>query len=215
MRIVPGGGSDLTIAQLTEMERIARTIAAHYKRRVWWSDAEELEQIAWEALLSGVARFDETEGTPFGAWCWIVARNAIGRALMLSSAPVTTHGRVRALAGMYRAQLELPVKGENNGTSQFAMVERPEVSALNAANRPDRRIYTLSVIERVRARLVELIGEESISFALAVFTNEFKPSELAECNGLTVERVYALRQKVRRILREDETMHELWLESRT
>ncbi len=212
MRIVAGAGSTLNIEQLTEMERVARTVAQHYKRRVWWCDAEELEQTAWEALLSSVHRFDETEGTPFGAWCWTVGRNAAGRALMLSSAPVTTHGRVRTLTGMHRAPLFEDRSGSRVSAERH---ERPELSALNSNNRPDRALDTVSMIARVRLRLSELIGEESIAFALAIFTNEFKPSELAEYNDLSVERVYHLRKKVRLILRDDETLYKLWEESRT
>ncbi len=211
MRIVPGTGSKLTFDEVATMERIARSVAARYARRVWWVEREELEQCAWEALLVSAHTFDDTEGTPFAAWCWTVSRNAVTRSMVNASAPVTSHGRARTLIGLQRA----PLDAQASSAVFSQPVERAELSALNAENRPDRIYATASVIASVRAQLTRLLGAESTPFALAVFTGEFKPAEIATFNSITVDRVYALRQRVRSILLGDETMHALWEESRT
>jgi hypothetical protein len=64
----------------------------------------------------------------------------------------------------------------------------------------------------VRARLAALLGEVGRDFALGVFTQEWSPEEIAVAHNKEPEDIYRLRQKVRGILRRDQTLFALWKE---
>jgi hypothetical protein len=209
LTLVPGGGPGLTFEQLRVMEEKARQAAASYAKRVHWVDRRELEQTAWVEMLRAVREtWDEDEGTPFGAFCWLVARNALQRAVFKAAAPVSASHRIKVLANLRHAEVEAPTQ-EPDAPRE----EREEVSALNVHNRPDE-VYELAArAHAVRERVRALVGERGEPFAFAVCNQTFAPAQIAAEHGVTVEYVYHLRTRVKNILRADQALYDLWKEA--
>jgi hypothetical protein len=97
-------------------------------------------------------------------------------------------------------------------TESAGFQERKELVALNAHHNPEELAEEHVFANAVRARLAALLGEVGRDFALGVFTQEWSPEEIAVAHNKEPEDIYRLRQKVRGILRRDQTLFALWKE---
>lgn len=65
---------------------IAAVVASRYARRCSWCDRAELEQVAWEAMLSALPRYDEAR--PLNVYLFVVARQAVHHFAWRSGSPL-------------------------------------------------------------------------------------------------------------------------------
>ena len=184
----------------------AERAAGRYKRRCWWANYEDMRQEAIVAQLETIDRgtYDPSFGRPLAAYLWTVAMYAVQRLVHKASAPVSTSHRTRNLVGLYRAPTEM--QGEDGSSYQNPALNDAHTSSEEKATAQDRA-------NRVRARVVELVGEQAAEFAFSVMTHEWRPSEVADEHGVNVKIVYAAQRRIANTLIEDRRLYDLWKES--
>ena len=185
------------------MARVASKVAKRYHRRLGWrglgTEREELEQVAWAALLHAHrgGSYDPLVGE-FGAWCWRIAEAAVSREVLVTGSPVTS---------------------SQNGTRERAERAcnhtRVDVEVIHwvAEHRtPEHRLKLEQWKARVRERVSDLVGDSGAAFIIAVVSREWTPEEIAEHHDQPVQNVYAARAKAARRLRDDPVLLRLWRE---
>lgn len=149
-------------------ERIVRSIAARYKRRCWWADVQDLEQVGFLAVLEAAKRWEPEVGVPRDAYLIKAIVFAMKRELWKNSAPVSggLHRPEEQLAGLVRA----PVDNEAH-----AATSDPEQDLINAQW---RAIIRSSLLQRFSPVVVDILLEERTS------------KEVAQSTGVPVRSVY-------------------------
>jgi DNA-directed RNA polymerase specialized sigma subunit len=185
------------------IQQNAARAAARYKRRCWWTSFEDMEQEAITAQIEAYSRgtFDESFGRPISAYLWSVAMFAVRRLVHKASAPVSASHRTDVLIGVYRDALELT--GSEGGTVENPALPREPQATETRMSAQDRA-------RRVRARVVELVGANEAEFAFCVMTHEWRPREIAEESGVSVQVVYKMQRRISNVLIEDPVLYELW-----
>lgn len=188
---------DLTPEVLAAMATVAGKVARRAHRKVRRTEREELEQVAWAALLKAWRKgtFDPDLGDLSG-WCWRVAANAVSREVIVSGSPVTSSqngSRARAVNACDQQRvdaLDTPL---------------PDPEPL-----PEEALREARWRATVQARVEALVGEGGAAFVFAVVTREWTPEEIATYHSQPVQSVYALRTKATRRLAGDPELFKLW-----
>lgn len=173
--------------QAEEITRRARGIARYYASRVPGVSEDDLASEATLAQLQVVDRYDESCGSWSGYAHRVAYRAA--RDAMRFLYPVS--GRRRSASTDLR------------GTRGVLFVEEHLASDGHTVERE-------VIVRQVRARVVELVGEDGADFALSTLTGEFKPAEVAADNDVDVVDVYTAENRIRRTLRDDYRLRKLW-----
>lgn len=195
----------LTDEQLEKINSNAVKAAARYKKRCWWASIDDMRQEATVAQLAAAKRYDPTKGRhgniEFGAYTWGIAVRAIRRMLLKSSAPVTAHHRLNVLKGIVHTPLTIT---NHQGEER----ERPELKAQDAPS--DEIAQRAQISRQVHARMIKLVGADSVDFALGVLTGEFKPRDIAEYHRVDPKSVYRSARAIKRAIEEDRQLWKLW-----
>jgi Sigma-70 region 2 len=186
--------------------RIARAVAARYKRRCWWADAQDLASEASQAVLEAQERFDPQVGIPFSSYAARAASYAVQDYLWKQSSPVSGggHDPRRCIAGVHRAPLDAPLRAGPDGAARV----RPELWVWDDDPLVEAELeaWRLSVRERIRV-LAEQVKDGDL--AVEVMVRGRAPQEVIRETGRNAHRAV---ERVRRMMREDYPMWSLWME---
>jgi len=177
--------------QLAKITSNARALVCRNRHLAWRLSLEDLEQEALLAQVDASTRFDAECGTPFGAYTWRAAVFASHRFVLTESAPVSGRHRPEVLIGLYRQEY-VEVSHEAPLPSPEILYEQEEWAA------------------QVRARIVELVGEDGATFVTQMLTNEFKPADVAEAHQIDVVDVYKAVREAKKTISGDPELFELW-----
>jgi DNA-directed RNA polymerase specialized sigma24 family protein len=88
--------------------RIARAVAARYRKICWWADFDDLVQTASIAVLESRETFDPQVGVPFAGYAARAASRQVSEALWRASTPLSggLHDPERTIAGVHALELE-------------------------------------------------------------------------------------------------------------
>jgi len=91
-----------------EVLRIARAVAARYRKHCWWADFDDLVQTASVAVLEARVTFDPQVGVPFAGYASRAASRQVSEALWRASTPLSggLHDPRKHIAGVHAEQLE-------------------------------------------------------------------------------------------------------------
>lgn len=173
----------------------ARKVAGAYKKKCWWASYDDMFQEAWVAQAESVHRFDESWNRPIGAYLYSVAQYAVRRLVHKDSSPVSASHRTEVLIGLHRAP---------DGVSENITENNPT---------PDACAVMCERVGRVRARVVDMVGESGAQFAFAVISDEWTPREVAAANNVAVTEIYAAQRRMTATLSRDQELLHLWKES--
>lgn len=90
------------------VRRIAKSVAARYRRSTWWASFEDMEQEAVCAIMQAQHTFNPRLGFDEGAYAFRAAVLAVRRYLWQESSPVSggKHRPEISLANLHRASLD-------------------------------------------------------------------------------------------------------------
>jgi RNA polymerase sigma factor (sigma-70 family) len=166
-----------------EIVRLAHQIAASYCRKVWWAEADDLQQEAVVAIYKALKTFDPDRGVPKDRYAHQVARRAVSRYLVKQSSPVTA-SKSKHLIGHTRVSLVeaswLPEEGQALEVAVASQELAVRVAARMKVLNPDARV--IAVMQSAKRN-----GEaKKLAAALNVPTHEVHAS------------VRALKRKLRK-----------------
>lgn len=87
--------------------RIARAVAARYRKTCWWADFDDLVQTASVAVLEAHGTFDPQVGVPFSGYAARAASRQVSEALWKASTPLSggLHDPEKHIAGVHHHHL--------------------------------------------------------------------------------------------------------------
>lgn len=179
------------------MHKVARSVARRMARKCWWADVEDLQQEALLEMLKARPRFDPRVGVPLEAFLRKAAYDAVGRALLKSSAPVSASWhKMKELVGLHRAAVDI-----NEADLQ------PWADTVLA-----QKEWTVRTRKRLAKILQRHMEETDAAMVLRVVLNEEAPKKVAADNSVAPARVYALRRKASLLILQDWQCYHLWKE---
>jgi len=170
---------------------IAQKVTHRYCRLCSWACADDLRQEATLAALQAEKTWRPDGGAALASHLYLAALRAVQHALFKSSAPVSTCHRTERLAGLVSVDVEA--------------AERMAASDLPA----DSNLHLSRWRVQVMGRLNEVLGADA-DVAAPVLLDDVPPARAAVNAGLPVVAVYGVLQRVRRRLRNDHVLQELW-----
>lgn len=169
---------------------LAKSVAAAYRRKVWWADREDLEQEAALQIVDAERNFDPRVGVPRTAYLRRAAVLGCRNALLAASAPVSAR-RKEELKGLHRA----PLTDEH----------------VDPAPGPEEEVGRARWLNAVADRLFALAMEdEEVAVGLQMLRMEVQPSTYAERSGLPRKVLYRCRRKAKEAVARDRQLFELW-----
>jgi DNA-directed RNA polymerase specialized sigma24 family protein len=183
-----------TPAQLAKMEEACRAAAKRYDRKR--GVQEDLEQAAWVEVLKAVRTFDPAK-CDFFPFVWTVALRACKRESTQIDLPLSgLKHRPANVNGVHRAAVHDNIRADGHGRVDL------------------QDMYTRAAFDhRVRERLLELVGDEGLPFALAVLSGEHQTGAIAAYHKVDVAEVRKLAGRVRKLCKGDEKLYRLWREN--
>lgn len=169
---------------------VAAKVARRYARRVWWADADDLQQEATTAALKAETTWDPAPGVPLEAYVWRACALHLRTYLWRQSSPVTeTWHRLSTLRGVHRATLD-ELQDHATEKDTFDLVREKQW------------------VESVREQLYYLISEER-EIIMRVLLGDERPEKVAAETGLPVRSVYKLTRGARAVISKNALLHHL------
>ena len=171
--------------------QVAQGVARRYCRLCSWASEEDLRQEAVVAALKAEKTWRPDGGAALSSHLYIAALRAVQHALFKASAPVSTCHRTERLAGLVGVDVAL-TDGMPSSTVPV-----------------DVELHLARWRVQVHGRLNEVLGPDA-DVAGPVLLDDVAPATAAENAGLPVVAVYGVLQRVRRRIRNDHVLQELW-----
>lgn len=176
--------------QMQLIVKNAGVISYRYKEKCWWASREDIRHDAIVAQLHCRSTYDGVR--PDVRYMWRAAVLAASSSVKRASSPVSSLKDADFLLGLYRAPLEAGEQDERE--SQHDLLEQKDL------------------IERIRARVRLLLGDETLTFAIDLLTGEFRPADVAEEHGIPINEVYLCVKKIKNALASDPELYRMWKE---
>ena len=173
-----------------EVVKIASGVAWRYARRCWWADVDDLIGEASRVVLEAARTWDPQVGVPFSGYAAKAAQRALSGYLWEQSSPVTSSDP-RIMAGTYRAEVD----------PEAHPVDPTAPRLLDDAH---WRLRVRAGIRRIAARTRD--GE----YAIPVLVHGVPPHEVPAPR----QTVYRAVHLVRRKMRDDRELYQLWQATR-
>ncbi len=205
-----------------DVSRLAATAARRYARKCWWSDREDLQQVAELAALEALRRYDARVGAAPEQYVWRAIVLAVARQLWLDSTPATGGTKHRPGAssrGLFRSPLSAPTDDTEDDWSASAHEAKLSAAAervglgSGSATPPDDLYEDARWLARVRARLhevaAEVVASPGAANTLRVLSGEASAKDVADVRGTTVGRVHRESFALRAALGADAVLYDL------
>lgn len=177
------------------LSALARRVAASTCARVRGADFDDLQQVAWEAMLDASQRYDATRGDRT-AYLECAARRACYLAAWRSRAQVT----VRPRTGLAQEVCSL----------RESAVDAPARAALPAPDEsPEEWAAGAQIRTLVAQRFAALASTGPHPQAVLAAVGGTAPAQVAAEHALPVQEVYRAVERLKRAARRDDTLREL------
>ena len=181
----------------SDIRRVATDVATCYARKCWWSDVDDLSQVASLAAVESTRSWDPKRG-PFYWYARRAAVHQVRAHLWRESSPLSggLHDPRRCIEGVVRAPLDVQDPDDSSVASP-----RPELASRGCF---DEDLDFAEWSRRVRRRVEQLARMISGGeLALCVLFDGTPPREVASTTGVPVTHAYRAVQKLRSAVRRD------------
>lgn len=175
-----------------DVHRICQAAAAHYARRCWWAEVDDLRQEAYLAALRAQRTFQANVGVVAEAYVWRAVVLALAKYLWNQSSPVS--------GGSQNPKLLKTQQRASGDELDWLLSIAPPV---------DEQVDELRWREAVHARVDALLRTPEHVLAARVVVDEMQAADVARETGLPVLRIYKLSEHLRDRLARDPELYAL------
>jgi hypothetical protein len=197
--------------EITDLNRMASSLAKKYARKCWWASLDDLRQEALSVMLSSYRTYlKHPEGDPCG-YVYRAAACGLRNYLLRNNTPVSASSYdLDSLRGIVRVDglAKEIILGQR--AKPEARVEMKLRAVQTAEYQTDENFEDTDWLDRARARLTEVLNKvPNYMIATQVLLAKRRPKEVAVENGVDVRVVYKATKAARRAIVNDPVLYDL------